>query len=141
MPQKRRREMSVPTASMGDIAFLLTIFFILASNFAKESGIKYEQARAKEVASLKESKVSVVVDENGHIYLQGKRLNDAKALEWGVSALISHAKTPEAKMVMLKCDRKLDRTIFEPVLEAISNAGGLIVAIGDKSVPPASLPQ
>jgi biopolymer transport protein ExbD len=133
MPAKRRREMIVPTASMGDIAFLLTIFFILTSNFAKEAGIKYNPAKAKEVTSLKESRVSVVVNENGQLYLQGKQVQDAKAIEWGVAALIANAKTPEGKMVMLKCDKDVDRHVFEPVLEALSKAGGLIVAIGEKN--------
>lgn len=123
----------VPTASMGDIAFLLTIFFILTSNFAKEAGIKFKPAAAREVKTLKESRVSVVVDEKGQIHLQGKLVADAKAIEWGVAALIANAKTPEARQVMLKCDKNVDRSIFEPVLEAISKAGGIIVAIGEKS--------
>ena len=133
MPPKRRREMMVPTASMGDIAFLLTIFFILTSNFAKEAGIKYNPAAARDVTTLKESRVSIVVDEKGQIFLQGKQVPDAKAIEWGVAALIQNAKAPEARQIMLKCDKNVDRSIFEPVLEAISKSGGIIVAIGEKA--------
>jgi len=125
--------MSVPTASMGDIAFLLLIFFILVSNYVKESGIKYKPAAAREVESLKEARVSVVLDEEGRIYLQGKQVSDAKAIEWGVAALIANAKTADGKLVMLKCDKDVDRTKFEPVIEAISKAGGVIVAIGTKN--------
>lgn len=135
MPPKRRREMMVPTTSMGDIAFLLTIFFILTSNFAKESGIKYTPASALDVKVLKESKVAVVVDEQGQLFLQGKQVSDVKAIEWGVAALIQNAKTPEGKWVMLKCDKAVDRAVFEPVLEAISKAGGTIVAVGEKAQP------
>lgn len=133
MPPKRRREMMIPTASMGDIAFLLTIFFILTSNFAKEAGIKLKPASAMEVKTLQESRISVAIDEKGDLFLQGKQVADARAIEWGVAALIQNAKTPEARQVMLKCDKNADRSVFEPVLESISKAGGVIVAIGDKS--------
>jgi biopolymer transport protein ExbD len=136
LPPKRRREMMVPTASMGDIAFLLTIFFILTSNFAKESGIKFTPAQAVDVLTLKENKISVVVDEQGKAFLQGHQVDDANAVEWGVAALIQNAKGPEGRSVMFKCDKAVDRAVFEPVISAISRAGGTIVAIGEKSKEP-----
>ena len=37
--RRRRRTIIVPVVSMGDIAFLLIIFFILCSNIAREAGI------------------------------------------------------------------------------------------------------
>ena len=133
MPRRHRREIAVPTTSMGDIAFLLTIFFILTSNFAKESGIKLNPPKAPELQTMKEPHVSVAVDEKGVIHLQGQKVADAKAVEWGVAALIARAKTTEGRQVMLKCDKAVDRSVFEPVIEAISKAGGIIVAVGEKS--------
>ncbi len=133
MPRRRRREINMATTSMADIAFLLIIFFILTSNFAKENGIKFTPPKAPEIQTLKESRVSVLVDEKGDIYLQGKKVADAKAIEWGVAALLASAQTPEAKQVMFKCDNHADRSVFEPVIESISKAGGILVAIGDKA--------
>jgi hypothetical protein len=35
-------------------------------------------------------------------------------------------------MVMFKCDRFASKRVFEPVLDAIASAGGIIVAVGEK---------
>lgn len=132
MPPRRRRPILVPTASMGDIAFLLTIFFILTSNFARESGLRLTPPRAPEVSPVKEPHLSVVIDENGQIYLQGGRVANSDALESALTVLLRTRPTPDARQVMLKCDRSVDRSVFEPVLGAIARAGGVIVAVGDR---------
>lgn len=132
MPPKRRREMSVPTASMGDIAFLLTIFFMICSNFAKEAGITLAPPRSVDVETVKESRTSVSVDSVGKIFLQGKQVPDAQAVEYGVAALLQNRKGDQARLVMFKCDKGVEKQVFEPVLDAISKAGGVIVAVGDK---------
>jgi len=33
---------------------------------------------------------------------------------------------------MFKCDQATDKKIFEPVIEAISKAGGIVAAMGEK---------
>ena len=45
----RRAAPTVPLASMGDIAFLLTIFFILTSNFAKDDTRNIKPPTAREL--------------------------------------------------------------------------------------------
>jgi biopolymer transport protein ExbD len=134
MPRPRRREINIPTVSMGDIAFLLTIFFMLCSNFVKEAGIQWNPARAADVQTLKESRVSVSIDENGSIRLQGQLVPDAASVEQGVSALLGARTGPEARLVMFKCDRGVDKAVFEPVIAAIARAGGTLVAVGEKAV-------
>ena len=48
MPRQRRRKarvaVSVPVASMGDIAFLLIAFFVLASQFAKDFPVQLAES-------------------------------------------------------------------------------------------------
>lgn len=130
--RSRRRNPDIPVASMGDIAFLLIIFFMLCSNFAKEASLKLKPPRSDDLEKVKETLVSVSIDENGKIYLQGKEMFDAEAVEWGVAALISGKAAREGKTVMFKCDQGITRAVFEPVLNAISSGGGIIAAVGDK---------
>jgi biopolymer transport protein ExbD len=117
---------------MGDIAFLLTIFFILCSNFAKESHIRYTPPRSPDVDTVKESGVSVAVDVEGKIYLNGKKIESAKDLETKIGPLLAGKVDTTARGVMFKCDLGVTREVFEPVLDAIVSAGGVIIAVGEK---------
>lgn len=128
----KRGPISVPTASMGDIAFLLNIFFILCSNFVKESGIKYQPPKAGDVITVKESSTSVTIDVDSKIYLNGKPIESHAVLKVKLEELLTNKTTPEARSVMFKCDAGVAREEFEPALEAIVNAGGIIVAVGEK---------
>lgn len=130
--RSRRKHPYIPTASMGDIAFLLIIFFMLCSNFVKEASITLTPPRSDDLEKVKETPVSVSVDEQGKIYLQGKEMVDAEAVEWGVAALLSGKTTREDRTVMFKCDQGVTRAVFEPLLNAIASGGGIIAAVGDK---------
>ncbi len=136
MPRRRRPEITVPTASMGDIAFLLTIFFMVCSNFAKEAGIKWTEPIAPQLRVIKESKVSVSIDAEGLIYLQGQPVPDADSVEAGVAALLQRRGDKDERLVMFKCDQAVDKAVFEPVIAAIARAGGVMMAVGENQETP-----
>lgn len=127
------QHVSIPTVSLGDIAFLLIIFFLLSSNFYRESPLKLKPPRSVDLKNLQEFPVSVSIDSDGRIYLQGKQVPDAEAVNWGVAALTKDKATPEGRTVMFKCDDTISRDVFEPVLDAISRGGGIIAAMGQRT--------
>lgn len=129
---RRKMGIAVPTTSMGDIAFLLIIFFMVCSNFAKEASITYEPPLAVDVDSVENAPTSVVLDAEGDLYLNGKRVADVAAVESMIESFLVGKTTNEERMVLFKCDRGIEKRVFEPVLEAITRAGGLLVAVGDK---------
>lgn len=135
MPRRRPREISVPTASMGDIAFLLTIFFMVCSNFAKEASIKLSPPQSPSVQALKTSRISVAIDGDGQIFLQGQPVPDAQAVEQGVTALLHNKTSEDGRLVMFKCDKNVDKAVFEPVLDAVARAGATIAAVGELQKP------
>ena len=131
MPRRNRnRGVAVPLTSMGDIAFLLLIFFILCSNFIKESGIQHEPPVSPDVKTVKEGKVSVIIDRNGDIYLQGQKAPSADIAD-AVEALLAGRDGDDARLVVFRCDKGVDKSVFEPVIDAIARAGGTIVAVGE----------
>ncbi len=134
MKLRRRKKMgiSVPTTSMGDIAFLLNIFFMVCSNFAQEGKIKYKPADAVDLKAVENAKISVVIDEAGAIFLDGELVNDVQTVKLLIEKALENKTTPKARMVLFKCDRFASKRVFEPVLDAIASAGGVIVAIGEK---------
>ena len=133
--RRKRNAIIVPVASMGDIAFLLIIFFMLCSNFAKESGINIKKPTVTLLEQLKESRISIAIDDKGDIRLNGEPVDNADAVEALVQKLLVGKTTEEQKVVMFKCDREQDKTVFEPVLDAISKAGGIVAAVGEPRKP------
>lgn len=131
--RKRRRSITIPVASMGDIAFLLIIFFMLCSDFAKDRDTRVQLPTSEHVERSKGSAaVRVAVDAEGVIYFDGQPVNSAKDVEWGVRSLLSNTVSDDQRRVQFKCDRNLPKQKFEPVLKAIAEAGGLIEAVGDQ---------
>lgn len=126
----RRKQPSVPVASMGDIAFLLIIFFMVCSNPLREQHVELTPPKAEDLENVKEERVSLSISEEGVIYVQGLPVADAEAAGWAVAALIAD-KVGDGRIVMFKCDQNIDRTVFEPVIDAITEAGAIIAAVGD----------
>jgi biopolymer transport protein ExbD len=134
MPKKRkkqRRTATVPIASMGDIAFLLIIFFLLLSEFAKDKDLAIELPKSVQVEKSEDPTAArVAIDEAGLIYVDGAKVESAKDVEWQVRTLLSSTVTDEQRHVQFKCDAATAKEIFEPVLKAIAEAGGIIEAVG-----------
>ena len=59
---KRRFEASVPSMAMGDIAFLLLIFFVILAKAQDDSHIIWEPAADEKLEQAKNYKASVVID-------------------------------------------------------------------------------
>lgn len=126
--RRRRRAPYVPTASFGDIAFLLIIFFMVTSTFMREKHIAANSAQSVDLEKIKPAAVSVVLDQNGVIWLQGEPC-PASALEPAVSALISDI---QDKTVTVRIDRDQPQKNFGDILMALSGAGADIVLLGQK---------
>jgi len=133
--RKKRKTIPVPVASMGDIAFLLIIFFLVCSEVSKDNNnIKVNLPLSEHVVKTKAVVVArVAVDENGRIYFDGERVDSAKDIEWGVRALLTNTVSDDQRHVQFKCDKAQPREVFEPVLQAIASAGGIIEAVGENN--------
>ena len=119
----------IPIVNIGDIAFLLIIFFILSSAFMREAYIKLTTPTSIDIARMKDTAVSVSVDLKGDVWLQGTRCN-VENLDTGVMALLEGKKD---KIVMLKIDKALTQKRYGPVLLALSKAGAEIALIGNQA--------
>ena len=118
---------------MGDIAFLLIIFFMLLSEFAKDRDLKLEPPTSRWVQKTEQTVAArVAVDADGVIYLDGERVNSPKDVEWGVRAMLDKTVADEQRYVRFKCDSKLVRDAYLPVLKAIAEGGGIVQAVGEE---------
>lgn len=119
----------IPIVNIGDIAFLLIIFFILSSAFMRETYIKLTTPTSGDITRMKDTAVSVSVDLKGDVWLQGTKCS-VENLDTGVMALLEGKKD---KIVMLKVDKTLAQKQFGPVLMALSKAGAEIALIGNQA--------
>ncbi|MDX1681577.1 MAG: biopolymer transporter ExbD [Phycisphaeraceae bacterium] len=131
--RRRRKPIAVPVASMGDIAFLLIIFFMVCSNFAKEKPVELPTAPA--IDRLDRTQISVQINEHGTIFINGQAVPDADAVEWGVGSLVTK-RGLEDPIVYFKCDRSVSRATFEPVLDALAAAGVKVASVGQRDESP-----
>lgn len=120
---------------MGDIAFLLIIFFLVCSEISRDnSNVQVELPYSEYVEKNEERTAArVAVDTNGEIYLDGTKVTNAKDVEWGVRAMLADTVSDDQRHVQFKCDATLPKEQFEPVLKAIAEAGGIIDAVGEKN--------
>ena len=117
----------VPSVAMGDIAFNLLIFFVILAKAQDDSHVKWEPAKAIMVQPNNASRVSIVIDTAGKIHLNGKPIGEVQ-LPSAIKDLLGDQ--PEGKRtVLLKVDRNAPAERFEPVIEAISQAGGEMVHV------------
>jgi biopolymer transport protein ExbD len=130
--RKKRKPVPVPVASMGDIAFLLIIFFLVCSEISKEPEVQLTSPRSRYVEKVEATVAArVAIDETGQIYLDGLKVNSAKDVEWGVRALLANTVADDQRHVQFKCHATLQKEVFEPVLQAIAEGGGIIEAVGE----------
>jgi len=136
---RRRPRILIPLASMGDIAFLLIIFFILASEVARDVPVQAEIPRSPYVEQLDPYPITVAIDDQGRMFVAGQSVTDAGEIEIILQSLLATAVDPSQRTVFFKCDAGVDRLIYEPVLRAIAQAGARIALEGRlPETPPTS---
>lgn len=128
----------VPSTAMGDIAFNLLIFFVILARANDDSHLKWNPAEAQNLEGSKGAKVTVVIDIDGKIYLNGQQQSETE-LSGGISDELGDASAGN-RVVYLKIDKNVTAPRFEPVIEAISQAGGELIHIlnEDHSTPVAA---
>ena len=127
----RRIPIAVPIASMGDIAFLLIIFFVICSHFAKDV-VKVDPASSIDAKKLDNYPMVVAINKEGKIYFQGEEIPAADTLTALVQKEVEGRTNPDLRTVVLRCDKAVKKDIFESVIEAIAEGGGRIAAVGDE---------
>jgi biopolymer transport protein ExbD len=113
--------------AMGDIAFNLLIFFVILARAQDDSHLQWTPARVDNLESAGHAVVSVLVDSDNKLYLNGRQIGVAN-LAPRIEELLGDA-GPGERTVLVKVHKETVAQRFEPVIEAISEAGGELVHI------------
>jgi len=118
---------TVPSMAMGDIAFNLLIFFVILARATDDSHLQWDPADAIEVTSTGASKVSVVIDIENKTYVNGKEVGIAQVKPI-IEGILGDAPMDD-RTVLLKVHRESTSNYYEPVIEAVSEAGGKLMHV------------
>ena len=112
---------------MGDIGFLLLIFFVILARAQDDSHIQWQPAKLKDVEMVAAPLASVAIDTGFKTYLDSKEISPDE-LASALSTLLGD--TPSGQRhVFLKVHKEAKASHFEPIIAAISEAGGDLVHI------------
>ncbi|NCQ34853.1 biopolymer transporter ExbD [bacterium] len=119
-----KKETFIPTSSMGDIAFLLLIFFMVTTIFREESGLPVELPRAEAGEEVNRELVS-----NIYINRQGQISIDDRLIQIRfVSDLIGQKISENPQLVVaFKTDNYTDYGVVSDVMEELKEVNAVRV--------------
>jgi biopolymer transport protein ExbD len=127
---RRQFKVEVPSVAMGDIAFNLLVFFVILAKATDDSHLQWKAAADDKLDVVKHTRASIVIDKDNKLHLNGRQISVqelAKAVEDRLRGEPAGQRT-----VLLKINNSATADKYEPLLEAVSEAGGEIVHILDK---------
>ncbi len=118
----RNRRSGAPEINMApllDMVFILLIFFLVTTSFVKEAGVEVERPVAQSAETKEATNVIIGIDENGHVYMEGKRL-DVRSVQPRMKQYVME--TPKGSVV-IAADKKSRTDTLIRVLDGCRLAG------------------
>ena len=130
MAIRRRKKPSLvlPLSSMGDIAFLLIIFFMLASNFMQTANVEMEEPTSSTLEQQEAAKQSVTMDRDGIIWFQGQQVGANEIAD----LLKPLVEADKELAVHVSIDKGLTHKDFNPLIQAVSESGAKLILTGQR---------
>lgn len=130
LKKRKLSEAAIPTSSMADIAFLLLIFFLVATVIDVDTGIGLtlpEYIPPEEIEEVKvdpDRMAAVLINENGDVLLDGEPISVFQIKNTLKPRIQSKIDLPKKKklIVSLKTDRKTNYNVYIQALDQIKMA-------------------
>ena len=125
--KRRKLEVIPPYVAMADIAFNLVLFFLILAKTQDDSHIQWAPAKDVGAKQVLNAKVSITVDRDNKVYLNGQQIGIREMADRVGQELGD--KPASERTVLLKIDKNTLAATFEPIMEAVSQAGGEVVHV------------
>jgi biopolymer transport protein ExbD len=122
--RRQRRDSEVPVSAFSDIAFLLIIFFILATTLVQVSGVITEMPSGEQVQTQQENETTTVQLKGNHVLLNEKQVG-MQEFRQRLKKMKLHEKTGDDKIVLLEASGNVTYQNYFDVMASISAAGGV----------------
>jgi biopolymer transport protein ExbD len=114
----------IPTSSMGDIVFLLLIFFMVTTVFREEVGLVVELPRAEAAEEVQRERISnIYIDRIGRISVDDRLVQPRHIAELFTRKM---ANNPQM-IVAFKTDNYTSYEVVSDVMEALKDANAVRV--------------
>jgi biopolymer transport protein ExbD len=121
-------QVTVDMAPLVDMTFLLLIFFMVTTSFVKETGIDVMRSTAATAEVKDHGTVMIGVDTEGHIYMEGKKV-DLRSVRSLVERAL--AEDPDAGVVVV-ADKASETGDVVRVMDQCRLAGAKNVSLAAK---------
>ena len=126
--RSKKPSLVLPLSSMGDIAFLLIIFFMLASNFMQTANVEMEEPTSSTLEQQEAAKQSVTMDRDGIIWFQGQQVGANEIAD----LLKPLVEADKELAVHVSIDKGLTHKDFNPLIQAVSESGAKLILTGQR---------
>jgi len=115
---------TIPVAAMADIAFLLIVFFLLTSTFAKDTGLDISLPKAETSQDLPKRDVTIWITGSGEVHIGGTVVPpDRRQI---VAALREALKDKSIQSVTIRGDEGVDYGDVVRVMDIAKQNGAAI---------------
>lgn len=128
--EKKHRNGTIPTDSFSDIAFLLIIYFLVATSLVKIKSITADLPAGEKSASAQTDKTSTINLRGSEIFFNDKPLN-FETLNARLAALDLANLEPDKRVVLLESAAGTPYQNYFQALAAISANGGVVAIVED----------
>ena len=126
--EKKHREGEIPTGSFSDIAFLLIIYFLVATTLLKVKSITADMPAGEKSAQSQSDKTPIVNLRGEEIFLNDKPV-DIVGLNERLAALELFDKEAKDRVIMLESARGTAYGNYYQAMASISANGGVIALV------------
>ena len=129
--RKHRREQEIPVGPFSDIAFLLIIFFILATTLVQVSGVLTDIPSGQQSEQQQNDETPTVKLQGDRMTLNDKQV-DVKQLRDQLRNMKLNQKAGDAKVVLLEASGNVKYQMYFDVMASISDAGGVTAILQEE---------
>jgi biopolymer transport protein ExbD len=129
--KKKYRDITIPTDSFSDIAFLLIIYFLVATSLVKIKSISADLPAGEKSTSPQSDKTPTINLRGSEIFFNDKPL-DLEALNARLAALDLAKLEPDKRVVLLESAAGTPYQNYFQALAAISANGGVVALVEDE---------
>lgn len=128
---KKHRTGFIPTDSFSDIAFLLIIYFMVATSLVKVKSITADLPSGQKATQAQVEKTPIVNLRGGEIFLNDKQVT-VKELDARLAALDLPRQENSKRVIMLESTRETPYDAYFQALSTISANGGVVALVEEE---------
>lgn len=129
--EKKHRSGGIPVGSFSDIAFLLIIYFLVATSLMKLKSITADLPSGEKATQAQTSKTPIVNLRGNQVFFNDKQV-DMDELRARLQALDLAEAEGNAKVIMLESTRDTPYQSYFQAMATISENGGVIAIVEEE---------